>query len=141
VLAFIRKRSFLDVSPEGHCGLAMLEAEVVEVAFRCGWAWSSSMTGRKQAKEADRREVHLLGESGGVANRGATQSPLLAAERHHMDAAGEPLIRSTRAQRGIRQVQQSHNACSIGKDFVPLFERSIGRYRFSFVAPVDDFVE
>jgi len=34
MLVVIRKRRFLDVRREGHGGLAELEAEVVEVAFR-----------------------------------------------------------------------------------------------------------
>src|SRR5216117_3732624 len=40
-------------------------------------------------------------------------------------------------------VQQSHDAGRVGEDFVPLFERPVGRedHRFSFVASVDDFVE
>ena len=42
-----------------------------------------------------------------------------------------------------KAIQQRDDAGSIGKDFIPLFERSIGRenHRFSFVTPVDDFVE
>src|SRR5690242_4360398 len=46
---------------------------------------------------------------------------------------------------GVMQqaVQQGHDAGSVGEDFVPLFERLVGGedHRFSFVAPVDDFVE
>jgi transposase len=36
LLAVIRKRRFLDLRRVGRCGVAEFEAEVVEVAFRCG---------------------------------------------------------------------------------------------------------
>ena len=181
-----------------------LQAEVVEVAFRRRVGAEFVDDRSEIGQRADRGQLRCIwpGESGGVATRGATQSLLRAAARHHHGIGGRATDpKHSRAKEypadrhrasapkrhttpgwnpaaiarrlgsflppprrrflltftnpvtvafdqrhvGVVQqaIQQSDDTGRVGKDFVPLFEWSIGRedHRFSFVTPVDDLVE
>src|SRR5580704_13726788 len=79
-------------------------------------------------------EVHLLGESGGVATRGATQSLLRAAARHHRGSDGQAIDPKHSHAKGYRADQ--HRASAPKRHTTPGWNpAATARRRGSFLPP------